>query len=51
MKKEKEKFTVLRVRLTTMDRFNYKRSKAVTLKKPRQETQDEFLNTLLDKFA
>lgn len=52
--KKKEKFdlkdwAVLRVKKTTLAKFNYARAKAVTAQNPVYQTQDEFMLTLLDK--
>lgn len=47
--KTKSKYTMIRVLMKTRDKFNYKRAKAVKPENPVYMTQDEFLNSLLDK--
>lgn len=44
-------WTVLRIKKTTLAKFNYARAKAVNPENPKYQSQEEFLNTLLDKKA
>lgn len=46
-----KEWTVLRIKKTTLNRFNYARAKAVTPENPKYQSQDEFLCTIIDRKA